>query len=131
MVRGYIFSRRFMNERVPQHVQNIVLRDYCQKHSLKYLLSAVEYEMPHCHLILHQVLKELPGLEGIAFYSLFQLPEDKNERRSVIRQVLEYKKTLHFAVEGLQLKNETEYERVENIWQVRQTLPRSLNYNKR
>ena len=29
--RGYIFSRPFMEERVPQHVQNIVIRDYCSK----------------------------------------------------------------------------------------------------
>ena len=130
MVRGYIFSRRFMDERVPQHVQNLVLRDYCQKHSLEYLLSAVEYEMPNCHLILHQVLEELSRLDGIALYSLFQLPEYKKERESVIHQVLEYKKTLHFAVEGLQMKNETEYERIETLWQVRQTLPLCLNYNK-
>ena len=120
-----------MNERVPQHVQNIVLRDYCQRHSLKYLLSAVEYEMPQCHLILYQVLQELPKLDGIALYSLFQLPENKKERNSVIHQVLKYKKTLHFAVEGLQLKNETEHKRIETIWQVRQTLPSSLSYIER
>ena len=30
-VRGYIFCRSFMGERAPQHVQNIVIRDYCKK----------------------------------------------------------------------------------------------------
>ena len=130
MVRGYVFSREFMGERVPQHVQNLVLRDYCQKQAIHYLLSAVEYAMPHCHLILLQVLEELPKLDGIAFYSLFQLPEHKQNRESVIRQVLDQKKTLHFAVEGLQLKNETEYGRIETLWQVRQTLPYCLNYYK-
>ena len=30
-VKGYNFSRPFMGERVPQHVQNIVIKDYCQK----------------------------------------------------------------------------------------------------
>ena len=34
-VRGYIFSRSFMGERVPQHVQNIVIRDYCEKNNLE------------------------------------------------------------------------------------------------
>ena len=29
--RGYIFSRAFQGERVPQHVQNIVIRDFCKK----------------------------------------------------------------------------------------------------
>ena len=41
-VRGYIFCRSFMNERVPQHVQNIVIRDYCNKNNLTYLLSSTE-----------------------------------------------------------------------------------------
>ena len=30
-VRGYIFSRSFFGERVPQHIQNIVIRDFCKK----------------------------------------------------------------------------------------------------
>ena len=35
-LRGYIFSRPFMEERVPQHVQNIVIRDYCSKKDIQY-----------------------------------------------------------------------------------------------
>ena len=31
ILKGYIFSRPFFGERVPQNVQNIVLRDYCKK----------------------------------------------------------------------------------------------------
>ena len=51
-VRGYIFSRSFMGERVPQHVQNIVIRDYCNKNNLFYLLSSTEYSVKNSHLIL-------------------------------------------------------------------------------
>ena len=86
--------------------------------------------MKDSQIILENIIQELKDIDGIVLYSLFQLPEYKKERESVIRQVLEYKKTLHFAVEGLQLKNETEYERIETLWQVRQTLPRCINYNK-
>jgi sporadic carbohydrate cluster protein (TIGR04323 family) len=42
-VKGYIFSRPFFGERVPQHIQNIVLRDYCRRNNLKFLMSATEY----------------------------------------------------------------------------------------
>ena len=70
-VRGYIFSRPFLGERVPQHVQNLVIRDYCNKQGLQYLLSATEYAIANSHLILQQVLDELPRLKGIVFYSLF------------------------------------------------------------
>ena len=29
--RGYIGSRPYFGERAPQHVQNLVIRDYCQR----------------------------------------------------------------------------------------------------
>ena len=42
-LRGYIFSRPFYGERVPQNIQNLVIRNYCEKNSFIYLLSIVEY----------------------------------------------------------------------------------------
>lgn len=122
-VRGYIFSRPFMGERVPQHVQNLVIRDYCKKQGLQYLLSATEYAMPNSHLILQQVLDELSELDGIIFYSLFLLPEDTTERDRVIQIILKKEKTIYFAVEGLRISNIPEYERIEIIWQVKKVLP--------
>ena len=125
-VRGYIFSRPFMGERVPQHVQNLVIRDYCKKKGIQYLLSATEYAMAGSHLILQQIMDELPQLEGIVFYSLFLLPEQKKERDRVCKVILENKKTIFFAVEGLLLSNKIEHERIETIWQVQKILPQCL-----
>ena len=122
-LRGYIFSRPFMGERVPQHVQNLVIRDYCKKQGLQYLLSATEYAMPNSHLILQQVLDELSELDGIIFYSLFLLPEDTTERDRVIQIILKKEKTIYFAVEGLRISNKAEYKRIEIIWQVKKVLP--------
>jgi sporadic carbohydrate cluster protein (TIGR04323 family) len=125
-VRGYIFSRPFMGERVPQHVQNLVIRDYCQKKGIQYLLSATEYSMAGSHLILEQIMDELPQLEGLVFYSLFLLPEQKKERERVCKVILENKKTIFFAVEGLHMSNQIEFERIETIWQVQKILPKCL-----
>ena len=125
-VRGYIFSRPFMGERVPQHVQNIVIRDYCKKKGIQYLLSATEYAMAGSHLILQQIMDELPQLEGIVFYSLFLLPEQKKERDRVCKVILENNKTIFFAVEGLLMSNKIEHERIETIWQVQKILPQCL-----
>ena len=115
-----------MGERVPQHVQNLVIRDYCKKQGFQYLLSATEYAMANSHLILHHVLEELSKLDGIVFYSLFLLPEDKKERDRVINIILKKEKTIYFAVEGLRMNNKTEHERIENIWQVKKVLPNCL-----
>ena len=127
-----------MGERVPQHVQNLVIRDYCKKQGLQYVLSATEYAMAGSHLILNQVMEDLSMLKGIVFYSLFLLPEDKTERDRVINFILKkdservfslllkHEKTIYFAVEGLRMSNKKEHERIENIWQVKKVLPNCL-----
>ena len=122
-VRGYIFSRSFMGERVPQHVQNLVVRDYCERNSLHFLLSAVEYAMPGCHLVLEQVLGKLTEVSGLVFYSLFQLPEENSRRQCIYEQILSQQKDLHFAVEGLRANTQKEFERIEILWRTRLTLP--------
>ena len=122
-IRGYIFSRPFMGERVPQHVQNLVIRDYCNRNHLQYLLSATEYAIEGCHIVFTQVLIELPKLDGIAIYSLFQLPEDANLRREIYNTIISFGKELHFAVEGLKATNWKDLDRIEVMWNVRQTLP--------
>jgi sporadic carbohydrate cluster protein (TIGR04323 family) len=127
-VRGYIFSRPFMGERVPQHVQNLVIRDYCERNNFFYLLSVSEYAMEDCHLIFEQLLDELHELDGIVLYSLFQLPTSYTQRNSVYSRILELKKTLHFSVEGFHMSSEQDCERVETLWRIRQTLPDCIQF---
>lgn len=125
-VRGYIFCRAFMGERVPQHVQNIVIRDYCKRNNLLYLLSSTEYAMDNCHLMLEEVLRDLKSIDGIAAYSLFQLPEKKNFRIKIYKKILKLKKEIHFSVEGLKISSQKDIDKIENIWLVRQSLPNCL-----
>ena len=125
--RGYIFSRNFMGERVPQHVQNIVIRDYCTKNNLHYLLSATEYAMDDCFIIFNQLVKELSSVEGVVAYSLFQMPTDTDLRQNIFHKFIKAGKELHFAVEGLSVFDNDSCERVEDIWQVRNILPQCLS----
>jgi len=129
-VRGYIFSRPFMGERVPQHVQNLVIRDYCERNHLQFLLSATEYAMPKSHLIFEQVLDELSSISGLVAYSLFQLPEETERRINIFERIITQKKYLHFAVEGLCASTRHECEQIERLWRIRLTLPFCLqSYN--
>ena len=122
-LRGYIFSRPFMEERVPQHVQNIVIRDYCIKNNFQYLLSATEYTMENSTLMLRQLIKDLPSIDGIVAYSIFQMPEDDIERKGIFNSILSCKKELHFAVEGSSLYDNETCAQIEEIWQVKKILP--------
>jgi sporadic carbohydrate cluster protein (TIGR04323 family) len=121
-IRGYIFSRPFLGERVPQHVQNIVIRDFCQKNQLHYLLSATEYAMEGSFLMLEEVLNDLSNIDGIIPYSLFQLPEFPKSRERIYERILEKGSVMYFAVEGLSFSSENDLERLENIWRVRSVL---------
>jgi len=121
-LRGYIFARPFMGERAPQHVQNIILRDYCQKRGHELLLSAAEYAMPDSYMILESVLDDLANIDGIVFYSLYQLPTQPEKRRLVYSRVLDAQKSLHFAVEGMSISNIKDVDSIENCLLVKATL---------
>ena len=128
-IRGYIFSRPFLDERVPQNVQNVVIRDFCKKENLFYNLSPSEYAMTNCYKILSQLIHELKNLDGIVAYSVFQLPEDNVIRNKIFIQMLKRKKIFYFALENLKLSKPKDLQKIENIWLIKKSLPNCLkNY---
>ena len=126
-IRGYIFSRPFLNERVPQNVQNLLIREFCKKEELFYNLSASEYAMSNCYKILYQLMHELKNLDGIVAYSVFQLPEENNERKKILKEILKKKKFFYFALENLKVSKLSDIQKIENIWLIKKTLPYCLN----
>jgi sporadic carbohydrate cluster protein (TIGR04323 family) len=126
--RGYVTSRPFMGERCPQNIQNLVLRDYCQKIDCEYLLSGTEYAMQNSYLMLQQVIDEIPSIDGIVFYSLLQMPETQKHRLQIYDNILDRNGEIHFALESLKITAQSEIERVENIWLVRQAMPDCLKH---
>ena len=121
-VRGYIYSRTFQDERVPQHVQNLVIRDFCNKNNLQYLLSSSEYVMDGSSMMLLQIMNEIKNIDGIVAYSVFQLPEDDKERNDFLNEILEHKKVIFFAVEGLKVFDGKTKRNIEEIWKISKTL---------
>ena len=64
-LRGYIFSRPFMGERVPQNIQNLVIRNFCENYKYMYLLSAAEYSMENSDAVLKSIINNSKGISGI------------------------------------------------------------------
>ena len=116
--RGYIASRPVRGQRTPQHVQNLVVRDYAQRNGLYFKLSATEYAMPSCYVILESVLDELVSLEGIICFSLFMLPEGTERRARIYDRVLEQGSSLHGAVENLAIHAPEDIAPIEDIFLV-------------
>jgi sporadic carbohydrate cluster protein (TIGR04323 family) len=118
--RGYIGSRPYFGDRAPQHVQNLVIRDYCQRYKFQYLLSVTEYAMPGCYMMLEEVLREAPHLSGIVLYSLFMLPARRERRLDVYERLFAAGATLHGALEDLTVAGRGDIQRIEDIWRIKQ-----------
>ncbi len=122
-VRGYIFSREFMGERIPQSVQNLLVRDFCKNNNLKFNLHAVEYAMPENFLIFESCIRELDYLDAIVAYSLFQMPKNDSKRIKFFNKIIKKNKKIYFALENLVLKDMSSLEKINEIWLIKKTLP--------
>jgi len=121
--RGYIVSRPVREVSYPHRVQNLVVRDFATRHNLLYKLSATEYAMPGCYMMLSDVLAQLPQLQGIILFSLFVLPRRAEERWAIYDRILEAGCELHAALEEMVLKDRSEIESFEEMIQAVLTLP--------
>ena len=113
--RGYIASRPIRGQSTPQHIQNLVIRDYARRNNLFFKLSATEYSMQNSSIILEGVLNELFKLEGVILFTMFQLPLNKIYRKTVYERLFNNDCILHAASENLQMKNYNDISRWENI----------------
>lgn len=120
-----------MGERAPQFIQNLAIRDYCLKNRYNFILSSVEYAMEGSSLILDEIIKKIQSIDGIAFYSLFQLPENEAKRKYIYTKIIENKKSLHFILENLKLYNSSDISKIENIWLIKKTLPITLDLDEK
>lgn len=121
-LKGYNFSRSFLGERVPQHVQNIVINDYCRKNNFKLSLSATEYAFKNSEFILRHLIKSLNKYDGLIFYSIFQLPAKKESREFLYKKLIKLKKIIHFAVEQQSAKKKIDFSKIEKIYLLKETL---------
>jgi|TARA_B110000046_G_scaffold172724_1_gene194726 sporadic carbohydrate cluster protein (TIGR04323 family) len=118
IAKGYISSRTFMGERVPQSVQNLVLRNYCKNNNLVFELSSTEYAMNESFYILNQLLIN-KKYKSIIFYSLFQLPENNILRYEILTKFLKKNKKLIFVLENITASKLHDIQDIENIWHIK------------
>lgn len=116
--RGYNGSRPYHGLDFPQNVQNFIIRNYCQKYNLTFLLSASEYRMPGCYMILEEVLSSIESLDGIVLFSIFMLPESVAARKRIYETVLKAGRSIHGALEDVAIKDWDDIQRIEDILRI-------------
>lgn len=118
--RGYNGSRPYSGLDFPQNVQNFLIRNYCQKYQLPYLLSVSEYKMPGCYMILEEVLSAIELVDGIVLFSIFMLPASTKARKRIYDIVLNAGKSLHGALEDVCIKERADIQMVDDILKLNQ-----------
>ncbi|MBO6837982.1 MAG: sporadic carbohydrate cluster protein, LIC12192 family [Alphaproteobacteria bacterium] len=120
--RGYIFSRPIAGDRIPQHIQNLVNRDFASRQGLQFKLSTTEYASDNCYLMLDAEISAMSERQGVILYSLFMLPPTEEHRRDIYRRVLERGSVLFAAVENYRIGTADDVDRVERVLQLCQIL---------
>ena len=120
--RGYISSRKLEdNNLIDQSVQNLVIRKACDKRGFVYMLSATEYGMKNCFLMLNQVIQDLSKgkCDGIALYSIEQLPKDLKIRNRLYQVVVKHKKKILISLEDILLEHNKDIKSFENLIKIK------------
>lgn len=108
-----------MERSVPQSVQQQIIRAYCERLELEFMLSTTEYTLPNCTIMLENALRELSSLDGICAYSIWTLPEDKNKRLAIYESILVANKVMLFAAENMSIRTREDVEKIEDIFMVK------------
>ena len=114
---------------MPVSAQNILYRDYANKHGLHFKLSVNELFFPNCYLHLQGLLEELDDLEGILMCSIFMLPQDRELRERIYKRFSESGGELHFVLESIVLRTRRDMEELETLFLMRHSVLWG-NYNK-
>ena len=100
--RGYIKSGEFRGQRVPQHIQNRIVRQYCHERGLGYVLARSEYSFKDCSCHLEAAFNDQYPV--IVAYSMLILPEEPKRRRELYKKLIKSGKEIHFACEDMKIK---------------------------
>ena len=120
--RGYISSRDLTDGSfVDQSIQNLIIRKSCEQRNFQYMLSATEYGMKNCFLMLNQVILELKKgkFDVVAFYSIDQLPNNTNLRKKIYEVVTKNKKKILISQENILLSTNKDIRKFENLLKIK------------
>lgn len=136
ILKGYVSSRPLNDDvSVDQSVQNLVIKNSCQKRGFNYSFSAIEYGMKNCFLVLNQILQDLKNnkkYEGIAFYSLLQLPNNFEIRERIYKNSIFKGKIIFFSLENILINKKKDIIKLEEIIKIQYLLkytPKNIYYN--
>ena len=103
--RGYITSKKICGYLIPQKLQNLAIREYASKNQIIFKLSGTEWKIPKSFLMINSISSDLKKIDGILFFSFFQIFEDISFFEKTMKKFLKKKKIIIFVLEDIILAN--------------------------
>jgi sporadic carbohydrate cluster protein (TIGR04323 family) len=113
--RGYITSRPVNGVPYPHRIQNLVIRDYCQRKGLVFYLSATEVAVADSFMMLNDVLGTLGEIRGIVLFSQFMLPTQREARLAIYDRIVSAGCELHAALEDTAMTKAEDANRFDEV----------------
>ena len=104
-LQTYVSSRKFGNWRLPVPMQNIILKDYCDKNDYIFNVSMNELNIRSSLTILNTILKNLKNDQGILMCSYKMIASDQKKSLKIISEGLKFGVEWHFAFENTKISN--------------------------
>ena len=100
----------------------MAIRDYCQRNNLHYLLSATEYAIQDSCFILNGVVTDSRFIDGLAAYSLFQMPTNEKIRINIYKTLIKKNRSIHFVMENLKIEKKLDIQTVETLYRIKASI---------
>jgi len=122
-LQGYISSGKIGKNFFPQKIQNLCLKSYCETNKYSFILSATEFKMKKSNLVLKGLKEKLKKFDGIIFFSIKQLDEDKFQ---ILKKIINHKKEIHFYCENIKIKNKNDFKKITFLKKINKILNHNI-----
>lgn len=112
-LRGYISSRNINGSFYPQSLQNLLIKNFSDDNKINLQLSGTEWNIKNSYLMLRSIINQKN--DGIIFFSLLQLSENKKKFEYFAKKLIRRKKILVFCLENIIIKDYKELKKIINV----------------
>jgi sporadic carbohydrate cluster protein (TIGR04323 family) len=121
-LRGYVSSRPIDGNSYPQKLQNLAIRDFAHKNKFNLILSGTEWNVNNSYLMFRSIIKKINTVDGIIFFSIFQISEDISFFEKKIIKLIKKKKLITFALEEIIILTVSDLKKVILNLKIKKTL---------
>lgn len=109
---GYVTVRKFGGYAMPVPIQNKLLRYYCIENNFNYRLPLCEIYLPKNYMSLYATLEKEPFRGQIGMASIYMLPNNTKDFRSINNIIFEKQIRFHFLFEEISV----DYKKLEEFY---------------